>query len=103
MSNMQPAVFPADELVGMSITGYERKALSLGIAMQASEIPDNDCIIFANIFRMLSDLDRDYKLVASDVARRILHYEARRLLIDLETMYVQNYAVKKFRRELGRR
>ena len=101
MSSMHPDAFTADELVGIAVTSHERKALSLAVVMQLIEIPNNDCVVFANVFRMLSDLNKDYGLVTTEAAKRALHYDARRLLLDLEIMHAQNHAVRKFRRELN--
>lgn len=74
-----------------------RALYQLGQKMEA-ECPDNDCIVYRNTFRMARELDGAIDGMDPDSYPALtLRSELRKLLADLQEMYSENYAVRKYR------
>jgi len=63
------------------------------------ECPENDCIIFKNIFAMYENLMNNNHKV-DGYAKTILDNEIRKVKFELETMVMTNSAVRTFYKEL---
>lgn len=73
-----------------------RKIFQLGLAMEVG-CPENDCIVYRNIFRMARELDQALD-GAQGYAAEVLRREMGKHMRDLRRMYYINHAVKAFRK-----
>jgi len=63
--------------------------------------PDNDCIIFRNLYEMFQGVNDDLSgCLLSERGRHVLEKEQRRLERELEMMYRTNYAVQMYKKEI---
>lgn len=74
-----------------------QRVYDLGLALEA-DCPQDDCVIYLNIFRMCRELDEQIDLVTGR-AQQLLERELRKLYSELEGMLLTNYAVRKYRRK----
>jgi hypothetical protein len=75
-----------------------QRVYSLGLVLEG-DCPDNDCRIYLNIFNMCRDIDEQIAHL-SGWPRELLERELGRQYRELEGMYMRNYAVKCYRREI---
>lgn len=62
--------------------------------------PENDCIIYRNLFRQYVDLRCDYytgKEVLSETTKQLIEIRSRTLGMELEKMFRFNEAIRSFR------
>jgi len=74
---------------------YATKVYDLGIQFE-KECPNDDCRIYRNTFRMCRELDEQIILL-SGWPRKVVECELRKIYLELEGMYMMNYAVKMYR------
>lgn len=74
---------------------FTGKIYLLGQALER-DCPHNDCQIFLNTFRLCEDLDEQVELLRG-WGRQVLIMELDRQYRSLERMYLENYAVRKYR------
>lgn len=80
--------------------GYmARKIYALGLKL-AEDCPMNDCHLYLNIFNMCRELDEQIARVEG-WPRQLLEMELKRKYLELEKMFMLNYAVKEYKH--GRR
>lgn len=79
--------------------GIARETYALGLKL-AEDCPMNDCHLYLNIFNMCRELDEQINLVEG-WPRQLLEMELKRKYIELEKMFMTNYAVKEYKH--GRR
>ena len=77
-----------------------RKVYNLGQLLEA-ECPADDCRVYLNIFRMAKSLDDALNgFDASSYPAQVLRRDLRQQLAELRHMYLENYAVQKFKQGL---
>ena len=64
------------------------------------DCPENDCTIYRNIYRMAQDF-RCAMGKVSGYPRQVLKRELRKSVTELRQMYIENYAVQKYRKTRG--
>jgi predicted DNA-binding transcriptional regulator len=81
------------------------RAKELGEALK-KECPQNDCIIYRNLYNQYSDMIGDYRnsnLNFSDATVRALIHAVNKTGYEIESMYIENYAIQLYKREITRR
>lgn len=76
-----------------------REIYALGLKL-AEDCPLNDCHLYLNIFNMCRELDEQIERVEG-WPRKLLEMELKRKHLELEKMFILNYAIKKYKH--GRR
>ena len=76
---------------------YATRVYDLGLQFE-KDCPNNDCRLYRNTFRMCREADEQISLLHG-WARTVLEGEVTRRYIELEGMYLMNYAVKQYRRQ----
>lgn len=89
---------PSEDFVHKLPGAPTGKTFELGLALMA-ECPSNDCMIFRNIFKMCLELDNQIDRVTG-LARRTLETALCNYQRELYSMWIHNYAIGKYRREL---
>lgn len=75
---------------------YALKVYDLGMQLKKN-CPNDDCRIYRNTFGMCCELDEQIILL-SGWPRKVMESELRKSYLELEGMYMMNYAVKQYRR-----
>lgn len=77
---------------------FSRALYQLGKKME-SECPQNDCIVYRNTFRMAKEVDAALdKLNPDSCPALALRYELRKLVSVLRELYLENHAVRIYRK-----
>lgn len=77
---------------------FSRALYQLGKKME-SECPQNDCIVYRNTFRMAKEVDAALdKLTPDSCPALALRYELRKLVSVLRELYLENHAVRIYRK-----
>ena len=79
--------------------GIARETYALGLKL-SKDCPMNDCHLYLNIFNMCRELDEQIDRVEG-WPRKLLEMELKRKYLELEKMFMLNYAVKEYKH--GRR
>lgn len=77
--------------------GIAREIYALGLKL-AEDCPLNDCHLYLNIFNMCRELDEQIDRVEG-WPRKLLEMELKRKYLELEKMFMLNYAVKEYKHE----
>lgn len=75
-----------------------RKVYALGMLLEA-DCPENDCRVFLNVFRMARAADEALDVLDGHAAW-VMEQELRHDLSTLWSMYLENYAIHKYRESL---
>jgi hypothetical protein len=78
------------------------RAKKLGEALK-KECPQNDCIIYRNLYNQYSDMIGDYRnsnLNISDATISALIHAINKTGYEIEGMYRENYAIQIYKREI---
>ncbi len=77
----------------------KNEILELGKKMMV-ECPDNDCIVYLNVYKMYCGVNDDLNgCLLSEHGRMVLTHERDKLLLELQGMYLTNYAVRQYRKD----
>lgn len=65
--------------------------------------PDNDCVIFKNLFLEHEAIQEDLRgCILSSYSRHILEEKCRKIAVELHRMTYENYAVNNFKKQLNK-
>lgn len=62
--------------------------------------PDNDCVIYRNLYRIHTEIEEDRKNCKCESSKRALRLEQLRIERKLNDMYFHNYAVREYKKEV---
>ena len=81
----------------MNVT-MKNKCIALAKKLR-EDCPDNDCRVFLNIYGMYEGVSADLKgCLLSEWGRKVLEHEQKKLELELEKMYLTNYAIHQYQR-----
>jgi hypothetical protein len=78
--------------------GYNPRIYQLGNDL-SKDCPQNDCQIYLNIFNMSRQMDEQINLL-DGWPRQVMVAELRKLYMELDRMFMTNYAIRQYRREM---